>query len=497
MDLGFKKRFFYIFIILHAIFWTILQAFRHVMSIDAMEAVTWGELISLGTNKHPPLTGWLSASLYNFFGNHEIAIYILGQLCVILGFIYVYKLAKNFIDEEKAFCSVMILEACHYYTYSVFLDNFNCNIILLAFFPIVAYYFYKGIKDGKVRDWICFGFASGLAFLGKYQIVFLLFALFVYLLIDKREQFRKKGIYIAFLTGFLTILPHLIWMYRHDFFCLAYMFERAESADIQISLAKLIFNRILYPLKFLADQILAVLGCVAMYLITAFYAKNINFKTDSLAKSDRIFILTIALVPILAQAFVGIITGSRVPGTWGSMMMSFTGILLFSFFPINFSQNTFKFFAKLSGFVLFGALIAVFIFLNTQKKLFISLPYEKIFNDLNKQWSLATNNAKLKYVAGDLGYIFAYRYYNNEHPHVILDTFGYKNPWENHDDIINSGAIIFSDEEDDLDKITKDRIIMLPKDYEVNKQEYNYEICNKFKSCKEYTFYYTIIPPKI
>ena len=489
------KNLFYIFIILHALFWTMLQTLRHVMSIDAMEAISWGELLSFGTNKHPPFTGWLAAPLYNIFGHHEFAIYLLGSLCVLIGFIYIYKLAKNFLSEEKAFCSVMILEACHYYTYSIFLDNFNCNIILLAFFPAAAYYFYKSIHKNKVSDWIFFGLTSGLAFLSKYQIIFLLFALFIYLLLENREQFKKKGIYIAFAVGLLTVLPHLIWVFKHDFFCLAYMFERAESKFVEFVLWKNIFDRIFYPLKFYADQILAVCGCIAMYILTAIQAKNIAFWNKNISKSDKTFILTIAFVPIIAQGFVGIISSSRVPGTWGSMMMGFIGIVLFAFLPINFKENTYKFFVKLSFFAMAGMLTAVGTFLITQKKIFISLPYEKIFTEINSQWDFETNNAPLKYVAGDLKYIFAYRYYNDKHPKVILDTFGYKSPFENHDDILKSGAIIILDEENDLDKIARDRMVLLPKDYKINPKNYTYNICNKFNSCKDYEFYYAIIPP--
>ena len=138
-----KKKVFYIFIIIHAILWSIVGLLRNVISIDSMEAISWGELISFGTNKHPPLSGWLASGFYHLFGQHDIAIYILGQLCLVVGFIYVYKIAKFFLSEEKAFASAMILEACQYYNWMTFIDNFNCNILLMGLWPVVIYYFYK------------------------------------------------------------------------------------------------------------------------------------------------------------------------------------------------------------------------------------------------------------------------------------------------------------------------------------------------------------------
>ncbi len=92
---GIKKRIFYIFLALHVIFWTLLQLLRNVISLDSMEAIQWGELLSFGTNKHPPLSGWLMAGFYNLLGKHEILIYLLGQLCLLVGFIFVYK--QNFL----------------------------------------------------------------------------------------------------------------------------------------------------------------------------------------------------------------------------------------------------------------------------------------------------------------------------------------------------------------------------------------------------------------
>ena len=53
----------------------------------------------MGTNKHPPLSGVPAAWFYDWFGN--AGIYILSQVCVLLGFIYIYKLAKCFLEEKS------------------------------------------------------------------------------------------------------------------------------------------------------------------------------------------------------------------------------------------------------------------------------------------------------------------------------------------------------------------------------------------------------------
>ena len=481
-----KKRLFYIFLFVQAFLWSILQLTRNIISLDSMEAITWGELLSFGTNKHPPLSGWLMAGVYNGLGQFDILVYIMGQICLLIGFIYVYKLAKFFMSEEKAFCASMILEFCFYYSYYIYVNSYNCNIVLMGLWPVVAYYFYKSVKQNRIKDWILFGLISGLAFLDKYQVVFLFIGLFLYLIIADRKQFRKKGMYISLLVGFFVILPHIIWLFQKDFFSFAYMYERAEIANDATSKLSIILNHIIYPIKFIGDQVLAVLPCVGIYLILAFQAKNVSIKKTD----DTLFLLSIGAIPILAQGLMGAVTGSRIPGMWGTIMVSSIGILLFSFLPINFKENSYKFFLKLAYLGLFVSLISVGIFGIIQTKHFIAFPLKTI-DEMNTIWEEKTNNSELKYITGNMEYVFQFRFYNPRRPKVVLDTFGHENPWINLEDITKSGFIAF-DKDEEMLKSRVQNITGLPPE---NTETYIMNVCNKFGKCDKSVFYYAIIKP--
>jgi 4-amino-4-deoxy-L-arabinose transferase-like glycosyltransferase len=510
---GIKKRIFYIFLALHVIFWTLLQLLRNVISLDSMEAIQWGELLSFGTNKHPPLSGWLMAGFYNLLGKHEILIYLLGQLCLLVGFIFVYKLAKFFMTKEKAFCATMVLEFCFYYTYYIYVNSYNCNVLLMGLVPVVIYYFYKSVSQNKTLDWITFGITSGLAFLGKYQIVFVFLGMLLYLLISDREQFKKSGMYLAILTGSIVILPHVIWLFKNDFFSFTYMLDRTASETHNMPLILVKLSHITYPIKFIGDQILAVLPCVGVYLFLIFQSvsnlslpdkeeKNfiMKFKNFALDKVDisskkSIFLLCIGIIPILFHSIMGLITGSRVPGIWGSIMVSFVGVLLFYFIPIKFNKDSYTYFVKWCYFGLFASLITVGIFGILQTKYFIAYPTSKTMTDFDKLWDEKTNNSPLKYVAGDIKHCFHFKFYHSDHPTVILETFGHKNPWVDHEDIIKSGAIVVGEDEADVIQRTKEAIILLPNDYKITPEKYTMSVCNKIGKCEENEFFYTIIPP--
>ncbi len=492
-----KKRIFYIFLLVNTLLWSLLASLRTVPSFDSMEAINWGELISFGTNKHPPFSGWLMSGFYHLFGDNNFVIYLLGQLCILVSFIFVYKIAKFFVSEEKAMCSAMILETCYCYTYYYFTDNYNCNIVLYPLWAMAIYYFYKSIKDNKIVDWILFGLVSGFAFLGKYQIIFLFAAMFVYLLIDKRDLFKQKGMYLSILVGGLVILPHVVWLFQNDFFSFGYMIERthAYAGNLPIILVKL--GHIFFPIKFIVGQIIALAGCIVLYGILAIHARNIKFKNEDGNKSDKIFLLTIFIVPILLQGLMGFVTGERVPSIWGSIMLGLGGLMLFYFFPINFKETTYKYFIKWICAVIVVSAAATLCagYLQTNNIMF--MPIQKIEQDINRVWKEKTNNAPLKYVGGDGMTAFPFKHFNVQKPKMILDTFGYKNPWINHQDVIKSGAIIIiSDGQyDDGENIVREYLPLLPDEQNIELIKYDFDICNILGQCSERTIYYSIIPP--
>lgn len=111
-----EKKCFYIFLAVHLIVWSSIGLIRTVLPTDALEGIYWGSFMDLGTPKHPPLFGWLAYLTYLPFKT-DYVIYFVSQLFVIFGFIYTYKLAKCFLDENKAMLSVIILEGCWVYSY--------------------------------------------------------------------------------------------------------------------------------------------------------------------------------------------------------------------------------------------------------------------------------------------------------------------------------------------------------------------------------------------
>ena len=193
---------------------------------------------------------------------------------------------------------------------------------------------------------------------------------------------------------------------------------------------------------------------------------------------------------------MGLITGGYIHGSWGSIMIAFTGIVLFCFFPTKFDEKSFSFFVKMIYVVLFIWLSVMVIFSQLQVKHAISYPHESNIKAFHEIWDKQTNGADLKYIGGHIDYIFQFRVYDKSRPHVILESFVYKNPWEDHDDILKSGAIIFAKKKDKLEKTVRETIIYLPENYEIIPEKYEYQVKNKLGRVKKFKLYYAIIQPQ-
>jgi hypothetical protein len=243
---------------------------------------------------------------------------------------------------------------------------------------------------------------------------------------------------------------------------------------------------------------MAVLPCIILYLIIALKEKNISINNEKNNMHEKGYILLIGLLPILILGATGAISNSRVIGAWGSAMLSYIGVILFYFFPIKFEKNTFKIFVKLLYTVVIAWIIGIGIFSLIQIQPEIRYPNKLIMSDFDNLWAAQTNNSELKYVGGYIDYVFQFRLHNKKHPTVILDTFGYKNPWIDHNDVMHSGAIFILSRNtvEKWNNIIRNSIILLPSDYKIKYNEYKYEICNVAGKCSTKNFYYSINPPQ-
>ena len=335
---------FYIFLIVHLIIWTAIPSLtNHNLPLDTIEALAWGSNLDWGFNKHPPMSAFLVEIFYQIFGAQDWVYYFLSQICVIISFFAVFKLAENFF-ENKAFCllTVLLLEGIYFYNYTT--PEFNVNVCLMPFWALTTLYVWKGFKDNKIEDWFLVGLFAGFGFLSKYLFIYLGLGIdifLIYMIYKKKIDFKCM---VSIISFFIVLLPHLIWLTENDYSTITYGLHRTGAEDPDI------LNHIKHPLIFLGKQI----GILIPFLLMVLFLSD-KLKTKLNLKDNKLlFLLAINIVPIALVFLTSMILGVKIRTMWMTPFYLFFGILVIYIFQTKINLN------KLKGFT--SVFIILFIF---------------------------------------------------------------------------------------------------------------------------------------
>lgn len=431
-----KQHPFVFFLIVHFFVWSLVPLLRHGLPMDTIEAIVWGQYCDWGTNKHPPLSGYLAYMSYIFGGKAPYALYALSQLCVLLGFVYIYKLAACLFDKKKAMLSAMLLEGVIYYGFST--AEFNVNVVSLALWPMNAYYFYKSLKTGNLLDWTLNGIFAGLNLFNKYVSGVLLLAMALFMLFDKtgREKLKTWKPYWAVLVCVMVIVPHLVWLYQHDFFVIDYFLGRGDKAGFD---KMPLLRHVVYPLKFAGSQILFVLGTLLVWFFATYGAEK---ERESLTKLNRNFLIWLGCVPLMLMILISFIGGIKLKSMWGFPAVYMLGILLWGFFPYKLTETLKR--KMVCGIYAIMFLLAVvqscILIFNKSDKMHMNAPeYGKLIEQI---WNQNAKGRPFKYVAGDVWWADNVALYAPSEPKPVIWGDIRKNPWFDAQDFVNSGALL-------------------------------------------------------
>jgi 4-amino-4-deoxy-L-arabinose transferase-like glycosyltransferase len=321
---------FYIFIASHLLIWTLIPTFtNHNLPLDTIEALAWGSNLDWGFNKHPPMSAFLPEIIYFIFGPQDWAYYLLSQICIVVSFFVIFKLAEDFF-ENKIYCllSVLLLEGIYFYNFTT--PEFNVNVCLIPFWSLSLFYLWKGIRNNKILDWIFLGLFAGLGFLSKYLFVYLGLAiavLLIYLIINKKINLKCL---VSLIPFFLILSPHIIWLSENDYVTITYGLMRTGSEQVSI------LDHLKHPFIFLLKQIGILIPFLLMiYVLIKKFKININLNDDKL-----LFLLSINVIPLLFIFLTSFTMGVKIRTMWMTPFYISFGLLFVYIFKseINFEK---------------------------------------------------------------------------------------------------------------------------------------------------------------
>ena len=337
---------FYIFVLTHLIFWTLIPSItNHNLPLDTIEALAWGSNLDWGFNKHPPMSAFFPEVFYQIFGPQDWVYYLLSQIFVIISFYFVFKFSNEIFNNNiLGLISVLLIEAIYFYNFTT--PEFNVNVCQLPFWSSTVYYSWKIYNGKEIKFLDCFlvGLFAAFGFLSKYLFIYLLVSidlLFIYLIFIKKERkFDFK--YIVTIEVFIVVLvPHLIWLNNNNFITLTYGLARTGLEEASL------IDHIKFPLLFLGKQ-LGIL--IPFFILIILLVKKLHFKIN-LKDKKLLFLIVINILPIALMFLTSLITGSKIRTMWMTPFYLFFGTLFV--YLLQFQINIKKLKRFMVGFMFF------------------------------------------------------------------------------------------------------------------------------------------------
>ncbi|MEE2803012.1 MAG: glycosyltransferase family 39 protein [Pseudomonadota bacterium] len=315
---------FVLFLLLHAVLWSLLPGLtRHELDSDSMMHFAWGQEWQWSYRLHPPLQPWVVAGFLNVFGINNAAYVVLSQVNIVLAFIAIWFLARQFLSAPAALAAVCVLEFIPYYSF--FSQRFNHSGLLISLWAFTTLFAYFALHRQRLLDWILLGLFAAASMLCKYYSVTLLTAIALVFLCSTqgRSTLRTWGPYIA-LTLFSTM------MILHVQLVLSDRIGTIHHIGDYFDIASLAWRW--QPIKFFLAQLLYVAPAVIVFLVAtrnhqARCPWYVLFSRGSWDHSNRM-LYVVTFFPLLVTALPGIVLGVAVSSRWGAPLLGMAGILL-------------------------------------------------------------------------------------------------------------------------------------------------------------------------
>lgn len=207
------------------VWWGIFATTRHYLDgADMVENYAWGMEWQWGTNKHPPLFGWITAAWFRLFPVGDAAYYLLNQVNLAIALGLLALAMKRFFSWDRVLVAIVLTTlGTHFGPDSGF--KYNANTALLPFVAGFVWSLLHALERGRARWFILAGVFSAAALLTKYYALVLFAAIGLAMLITLRPPLilSLKGAALTGATALLLVAPHIAWSIHHGWPSLHYM----------------------------------------------------------------------------------------------------------------------------------------------------------------------------------------------------------------------------------------------------------------------------------
>ncbi|MDX2135553.1 MAG: glycosyltransferase family 39 protein [Saprospiraceae bacterium] len=217
---------------------------------DEMLYFNQGDHLSLGYASVPPFIGWVAFLIKWVFGHSVFGIRLLPALLGATTIVIVAKIIETLGGKALALvlaCSCFLLSP----GFLLFDTLFTVNVFDQFFWCLIAFLFIKMIKEDNPKIWIPLGITSGLAFLNKYLVLYLMAGFLMGILLGgNRKIIVHKHFLVGVLAGILVISPNIYWQYAHGWPVFYHISELGKSQMVHMTLRHFLID--LFDLNYIS-----------------------------------------------------------------------------------------------------------------------------------------------------------------------------------------------------------------------------------------------------
>lgn len=413
-----SRRLLYYYLLFFIVLWFILPIFIiPTIPLDSAENIMWGNALSWGYYKHPPLVAWILHFLMLVFHNPRLATYLASAIAVALCLIYVYRLSCIFLTKNLASFAVILTTLIYYYTFPSM--QFNQDIIMLPLWAMLCFYTYHALSGKQWTNWYKVGILAGLSLLAKYESIVILTALFCFFIFNRQyhKTYIIKKLCLAILIMLIIILPNIIWVFNHDFLPIKYMLDSGDTSG------NFFYRRLMNLQAVVITQISAIL--LALLIIW------FSSKRSSLHKTKYLqhFLFWIGFGPLLISILLVLILGIQIKGYWAIPYFNFTitAILFFSQRQLkNKALRKIFIFSIIWNLLLCGTVFSYAYY--NKRNLGPNYPAKQIANYVDKLW-YQHYHTRLNYIIADRSNSSNISAYSHFSPQALINFDLQISPW--------------------------------------------------------------------
>ncbi len=429
------------FLCLHLAAWTLLPSLVNPnLPLDVIEGLAWGREWQLGYAKHPPLSPWLMEVFARLGGGSDLPLYLLSQLCVVVAFWAVWRVAREMFGPTRGALTVLLLEGVYYHNFTS--PEFNANVVLLPFWALTVWSLYRALRTGRGLDWVLCGVFAGLGILGKYYTALLLASLALYLLTSPRHrvQLIRPGAWFGLIACLAVLGPHIWWLVTAGFPSFTYALSRAGLGG-----GGAWSDHLVYPARFLVGQAAVLVPALAMLWALCGLRRQ-RIAPGGIASEDRRLLLFAGLGPLVISLLISAILGIKLRSMWGTPLFLFSGAMMVAWLvPAPDQRGMVRFARAWTG--VFALALVAYLGMMTLRPLFsddgkrTQFPGAAMAQVLTQAWHDRYDRPMPAVIgaawpAGNLAW------YSGERPGVYVDADPATAPWMSDAEIRRSGAVV-------------------------------------------------------